>query len=69
MMNLNVKEVRMLRSLVRKSLDDGRSTLATFDEDSDAYMELANDLMVLDTLISRLDDEERMLSQQRMSLT
>lgn len=57
-MKLDIKELRCLSSLVKKQLDEGTAKLRQFDEDSDEYMELANDLMLLDVLKSKLAEEQ-----------
>jgi hypothetical protein len=57
-MKLDIKELRCLSSLVKKQLDEGTAKLRQLDEDSDEHMELANDLMVLDVLKSKLAEEQ-----------
>jgi hypothetical protein len=57
-MKLDIKELRCLSSLVKKQLDEGTAKLRQLDEDSDEHMELANDLMLLDVLKSKLAEEQ-----------
>jgi hypothetical protein len=57
-MKLDIKELRCLSSLVKKQLDEGTAKLRLLDEDSDEHMELANDLMLLDVLKSKLAEEQ-----------
>ena len=57
-MKLDIKELRCLSSLVKKQLDEGTAKLRLLDEDSDERMELANDLMLLDVLKSKLAEEQ-----------
>jgi hypothetical protein len=57
-MKLDIKELRCLSWLVKKQLDEGTAKLKQLDEDSDEHMELANDLMLLDVLKSKLAEEQ-----------
>ncbi|HET7330924.1 hypothetical protein [Dyella sp.] len=57
-MKLDIKELRCLSLLVKKQLDEGTAKLRQLDEDSDEHMELANDLMLLDVLKSKLAEEQ-----------
>lgn len=52
-MQFTPKELRFLATLARKEIAEGRRRLQTMNEDTDEYMELANDLMVLDVLLSK----------------
>ena len=61
-MKLDIKELRCLSSLVKKQLDEGTAKLRLLDEDSDEHMELANDLMLLDVLKSKLAEEQLKLA-------
>lgn len=51
-------ELRHIRLCLTKQLDAGRVELLKLDEDSDEYMEKANDLMVLDSIIAKIDREQ-----------
>ncbi len=48
----------MLKYYLSKAYEDEKESLGKMDEDSDGYMELANDLMVLDILISKIAEEK-----------
>ncbi|GAB60718.1 hypothetical protein [Rheinheimera nanhaiensis] len=50
-------ELRHIRLCLSKQLAAQRAELLTLDEDSDEYMERANDLMVLDSIIAKIDRE------------
>jgi len=54
----DVIEIRMLKYYLSKAYEDEKESLGKMDEDSDGYMELANDLMVLDILISKIAEEK-----------
>jgi|UniRef100_A0A486XMG4 hypothetical protein len=47
-----------IRLCLTKQLAAGRVELLKLDEDSDEYMEKANDLMVLDSIIAKIDCEQ-----------
>ncbi|MEO0443476.1 MAG: hypothetical protein AAFZ92_07015 [Pseudomonadota bacterium] len=53
-MKLDVIELRTLKYYLSKAYEAEKATLKNMEEDSDEYMELANDLMILDTLISKI---------------
>lgn len=53
-MQLSAKELRFLSTLVNNAIMAGKAELAALNEDSDEYVERANDLMVLDVLLSKL---------------
>lgn len=55
-MKLDAIELRTLKFYLSKTLENEKQSLKNLDEDSDEYMELANDLMVLDVLISKISD-------------
>lgn len=57
-MKFDVIEIRMLKYYLSKAYEDEKESLGKMDEDSDGYMELANDLMVLDILISKIAEEK-----------
>ena len=48
-------ELRLIKSTLKSRVEKETLELKELDEDSDEYMEKANDLMVLDTLISKID--------------
>jgi hypothetical protein len=51
-------ELRHIRLCLTKQLAAGRAELVKLDEDSDEYMEKTNDLMVLDSIIAKIDREQ-----------
>lgn len=54
----SIVELRHIRLCLAKQLAAGRVELLKLDEDSDEYMEKANDLMVLDSIIAKIDREQ-----------
>ena len=54
---LDAIELRMLQHYLAKIYDLEKASLKKMDEDSDQYMELANDLMVMDVILSKLKSE------------
>ncbi|WP_179078349.1 hypothetical protein [Colwellia sp. UCD-KL20] len=48
-------ELRIIKKSLKDKLDKETVSLQKLDEDSDDYMEKANDLMVIDTLISKVE--------------
>ncbi len=55
---LDAIELRTLQYYLSKAYEAEKSSLKSMDEDSDEYMELANDLMILDTLVSKITNEK-----------
>ena len=51
-------ELRVIKSTLKSRAEKETVELKQLDEDSDEYMEKANDLMVLDTLISKIDKSQ-----------
>ena len=51
-------ELRVIKSTLKSKAEKETVELKELDEDSDEYMEKANDLMVLDTLISKIDKSQ-----------
>lgn len=51
-------ELRLIKSTLKSRVEKETLELKELDEDSDEYMEKANDLMVLDTLISKIDKSQ-----------
>ncbi|CAM4331215.1 hypothetical protein [Pseudoalteromonas ostreae] len=51
-------ELRLIKSTLKNQIEKETAELKLLDEDSDEYMEKANDLMVLDTLISKIDKSQ-----------
>ncbi|WP_409423258.1 MULTISPECIES: hypothetical protein [unclassified Pseudoalteromonas] len=51
-------ELRVIKSTLKSRAEKETVELKELDEDSDEYMEKANDLMVLDTLISKIDKSQ-----------
>ncbi|WP_171039622.1 hypothetical protein [Pseudoalteromonas sp. S1609] len=49
-------ELRLIKSTLKNRIEQETAELKLLDEDSDEYMEKANDLMVLDTLVSKIDN-------------
>jgi len=58
MMEFTAKELRFLAATVSRAIKDDRHKLESMDEDTDEYMELANDLMLLDVILSKLKSAE-----------
>lgn len=50
-------DLRHIRLSLCKQLAAQRAELLKLDEDSDEYMKKANDLMVLDSIIAKIDRE------------
>ena len=50
----NEKELRYIKLCLKEKLEREHVLLSQLDEDSDEYVEKANDLMVLDSLIAKL---------------
>lgn len=48
-------ELRVIKNSLKDKLDKDTVNLKKLDEDSDDYMEKANDLMVIDALISKVE--------------
>lgn len=57
-MEFTAKELRFLAATVSRAIKDDRHKLESMDEDTDEYMELANDLMLLDVILSKLKSAE-----------
>ena len=57
-MKLDAVELRTLKYYLSKVYESEKVILKNIDEDSDEYMDLANDLMVLDTLVSKITKEK-----------
>ncbi|WP_171037527.1 hypothetical protein [Pseudoalteromonas sp. S558] len=51
-------ELRLIKSTLKSRVEKETVELKQLDGDSDEYMEKANDLMVLDTLISKIDKSQ-----------
>ncbi|MCF7498947.1 hypothetical protein [Pseudoalteromonas sp. L1] len=51
-------ELRLIKSTLKDRAEKETVELKHLDEDSDEYMEKANDLMVLDTLISKIEKSQ-----------
>ncbi|WP_213997695.1 hypothetical protein [Arsukibacterium sp.] len=51
-------ELRHIRLCLVRQISTGRAELLKLDEDSDEYMVKANDLMVLDSVIAKIDREQ-----------
>ncbi|WP_282131738.1 hypothetical protein [Pseudoalteromonas aliena] len=51
-------ELRVIKNTLKSRAKKETVELKQLDEDSDEYMEKANDLMVLDTLISKIDKSQ-----------
>ena len=51
-------ELRLIKSTLKNRIEKETAELKLLDEDSDEYMEKANDLMVLDTLVSKIDNSQ-----------
>ncbi len=51
-------ELRLIKSTLKYRVEKETVELKQLDEDSDEYMEKANDLMVLDTLISKIEKSQ-----------
>jgi hypothetical protein len=51
-------ELRHIRLCLIKQLAAGQAELLKLDEDTDEYMEKANDLMVLDSIIAKINREQ-----------
>jgi hypothetical protein len=47
-------ELRVIKNSLKDKLNKETVCLQKLDEDSDDYMEKANDLMVIDTLLSKV---------------
>lgn len=51
-------ELRLVKSTLKDRVEKETVELKQLDEDSDEYMEKTNDLMVLDTLISKIEKSQ-----------
>nr|WP_193987452.1 hypothetical protein [Lelliottia steviae] len=51
-------ELRLIKSTLKDRVEKETVEFKQLDEDSDEYMEKANDLMVLDTLISKIEKSQ-----------
>jgi hypothetical protein len=56
-MKLDAKELRFLEHYLKVAQEVERKKLKTLDPDSDEHADLANDLMLLDVLLSRIARE------------
>lgn len=50
-------ELRYIKLCLKQKIDKEREALKKMDEDSDEYMEKANDLMVLDSIVAKIDQK------------
>jgi hypothetical protein len=50
-------ELRYIKLCLKQKIDTEREELKKMDEDSDEYMEKANDLMVLDSIVAKIDQK------------
>ncbi len=57
-MKLDAVELRTLKFYLSRALENEKRSLKNLDEDTDEYMELANDLMILDVLVSKISSEK-----------
>ena len=48
-------ELNYIRLCLIQKIEKERQELKNMDEDGDEYMEKANDLMVLDSIVSKID--------------
>lgn len=48
-------ELRVIKNILKKRVEEETIELKQLDEDSDEYVEKANDLMLLDSLVSKID--------------
>ncbi|MEZ7276979.1 hypothetical protein [Pseudoalteromonas sp. 68 DY56-GL68] len=51
-------ELRLIKSTLKDRVEKETVEFKQLDEDSDEYMEKANDLIVLDTLISKIEKSQ-----------
>jgi len=51
-------ELRLIKSTLKSRIEKETTELKQLDEDSDKYMEKANDLMVLVALVSKIDNSQ-----------
>ncbi|UAB71654.1 hypothetical protein INR79_07085 [Vibrio sp. SCSIO 43132] len=51
----NPKELRIIAICLKERLEKEQLQLARMDEDTDEYMEKANDLMLIDSLIAKFE--------------
>lgn len=51
-------ELRLIKSTLKSRIEKETTELKQLDEDSDEYMEKANDLMVLDALVFKIDNSQ-----------
>lgn len=58
----NEKELRYIKLCLKEKLEREHALLSQLDEDSDEYMEKANNLMVLDSLIAKLSQWANLVS-------
>ena len=58
----NEKELRYIKQCLKEKLEREHALLSQLDEDSDEYMEKANNLMVLDSLIAKLSQWANLVS-------
>lgn len=57
-MKFEAIEKRMITYYLTQSIKQEKEKLKSMDEDTDEYMELANDLMVLDSIVSKFKSEK-----------
>lgn len=50
-------ELRYIKQCLKQKIEKEREELKGMDEDSDEYMEKANDLMVLDSIVAKIDQK------------
>ncbi|WP_372966700.1 hypothetical protein [Marinobacter sp.] len=50
-------ELRYIKQCLIQKIEKEREELKGMDEDSDEYMERANDLMVLDSIVAKIDQQ------------
>ncbi|MCO7249139.1 hypothetical protein [Pseudoalteromonas sp. Ps84H-4] len=48
-------ELRLINNTLKKRIEEETLELKLLDEDSDEYVEKANDLMLLDSLVSKVE--------------
>ncbi|MBE0378729.1 hypothetical protein [Pseudoalteromonas prydzensis] len=51
-------ELRLIKSTLKSRIEKETTELKQLDEDSDEYMEKANDLMVLGALVSKIGNSQ-----------
>ena len=55
-MKLDINEKKMILFCLHRTLQENTNKMSTYDQDTDEYMELGNDNMLIETIINKLKE-------------